>query len=123
MGVANAVFNEISLNGGSMDLSGLTVAQLRALQEQVKQALKDREHEELSKAREQILAIAQSAGISLQDLLGGQSRSKSSATKVKVAVRYRHPSDASLQWTGRGRQPKWIQEWVSSGKTLDALRV
>lgn len=106
-----------------MDLSGLTVAQLRVLQEQVKQALKDREHEELAKAREQILAIAQSAGISLKDLLGGQSRSKSSATKTKVAVRYRHPSDASLQWTGRGRQPKWIQEWVASGKSLDALHV
>ena len=105
-----------------MDLSGLSVVQLRVLQDEVKQALKDREHEELSKAREQILAIAQSAGISLKDLLG-QSRSKSGATKAKVAVRYRHPSNASLQWTGRGRQPKWIQEWVASGNTLDALHV
>ena len=50
-----------------MDLSGLTVAQLRVLQEQVKQSLKDREHEEMTKAREQILAIAQSAGISLKN--------------------------------------------------------
>ena len=44
-----------------MDLSGLTVAELKALQDQVKQALKDREHQEQVKAREQILAIAQSA--------------------------------------------------------------
>ncbi|HWX00130.1 H-NS histone family protein [Collimonas sp.] len=106
-----------------MDLSGLTVAELRTLQEQVKQALKDREHLELTKAREQILAIAQSAGISLQDLLGAQSRSKSAAPKAKVAVRYRHPSDALLQWTGRGRQPKWVQDWVASGQSLDAIRV
>ncbi|SDX50487.1 DNA-binding protein H-NS [Collimonas sp. OK242] len=106
-----------------MDLSGLTVAELRALQDQVKQALKDREHQEQAKAREQILAIAQSAGISLQDLLGTQSRSKSSASKTKVAVRYRHPSDPLLQWTGRGRQPKWVQDWVASGQSLDAIRV
>ncbi|WP_211451745.1 H-NS family nucleoid-associated regulatory protein [Collimonas antrihumi] len=106
-----------------MDLSGLTVAELRALQDQVKQALKDREHQEQVKAREQILAIAQSAGISLQDLLGAQSRGKSTAPKAKVAVRYRHPSDALLQWTGRGRQPKWVQDWVASGKSLDAIRV
>lgn len=106
-----------------MDLSGLSVVELRALQDQVKQALKDREHEEQAKAREQILAIAQSAGISLQDLLGAQSRSKNTASKAKVAVRYRHPSDASLQWTGRGRQPKWVQDWVASGQSLDAVRV
>jgi len=106
-----------------MDLSGLTVAELKALQDQVKQALKDREHQEQSKAREQILAIAQSAGISLQDLLGAQLRGKTTVAKVKVAVRYRHPSDASLQWTGRGRQPKWVQDWVASGQSLDAVRV
>jgi len=106
-----------------MDLSGLTVAELKALQDQVKQALKDREHQEQVKAREQILAIAQSAGISLHDLLGAQSRGKTTVSKVKVAVRYRHPSDASLQWTGRGRQPKWVQDWVASGQPLDAIRV
>jgi len=106
-----------------MDVSGLSVAELRALQDQVKQALKDREHEEQAKAREQILAIAQSAGISLQELLGTQSRVKNATSKAKVAVRYRHPSDASLQWTGRGRQPKWIQDWVASGQSLDAIRV
>ena len=106
-----------------MDLSGLSVAELRALQDEIKQTLKDREQQELTKAREQILAIAQNAGISLQDLLGAGSRSKSSAPKAKVAVCYRHPSDANLQWTGRGRQPKWVQEWVASGQTLDAIRV
>ena len=106
-----------------MDVSGLSVAELRALQDQVKQVLKDREHEEQEKAREQILAIAQSAGISLQELLGAQSRVKHSPSKAKVAVRYRHPSDASLQWTGRGRQPKWVQDWVASGQSLDAIRV
>lgn len=106
-----------------MDLSGLSVANLRTLEEQVKQTLKAREQEELIKAREQILAIAQSVGLPLKDLLSTQSRTKSSVTKTKVAVRYRHPSDASLQWTGRGRQPKWVQDWVVAGQSLDALRV
>nr|WP_329956109.1 H-NS histone family protein [Collimonas silvisoli] len=52
-----------------------------------------------------------------------QAKGKSRGVKAKVAVRYRHPSDASLQWTGRGRQPKWVQEWVSAGKALEELRV
>jgi len=106
-----------------MNLSDLSVTELRALQEQVQKEIKTREQEELVKARQQILAIAQSAGISLKDLLGTQSQAKNGAAKAKVAVRYRSPADASLQWTGRGRQPKWVQEWVSSGKSLDELRV
>ncbi|WP_329956710.1 H-NS histone family protein [Collimonas humicola] len=101
----------------------MTVAELRTLQDQVKQALKDREHQEQVKAREQILAIAQGAGISLQDLFGAQSRGKTTTSKAKVAVRYRHPSDSLLQWTGRGRQPKWVQDWVASGNSLDTIRV
>jgi len=106
-----------------MNLSDLSVTELRALQEQVQKEIKTREQEELVKARQQILAIAQSAGISLKELLGTQSQVKDRAAKAKVAVRYRHPADASLQWTGRGRQPKWVQEWISSGRFVDELRV
>lgn len=106
-----------------MDLSGLSVTDLRALQEQVKQELKKREHDEVAKAREQIMAIAQSVGIPLKELIGGQVRAKTGTVPVKVAIRYRHPSDTSLQWTGRGRQPKWVRDWVTSGQSLDALRV
>jgi DNA-binding protein H-NS len=41
----------------------------------------------------------------------------------RVAVRYRNPDDATQQWTGRGRQPKWIKEWLEADKSLDLLRV
>ncbi|WP_025918227.1 H-NS family nucleoid-associated regulatory protein [Herminiimonas sp. CN] len=106
-----------------MDLSGLSSADLRALQEQVKQELKKREQQDLTKAREQIMAIAQSVGVPLKELMGGQARAAKAAAVTKVAVRYRHPADASLQWTGRGRQPKWVQDWLASGQSLDALKV
>lgn len=110
--------------GSGVDLSKLSVAELRALQDEVKLALKEREQEEQSKAREQILAIAQSAGISLKELLGGSPRGAGKGGKGgKVAVQYRHPSNASQQWTGRGRQPAWVRDWVKSGKSLDDLRV
>lgn len=109
-----------------MDLSGLSLTDLRALQEQVKQEIKKREHDDVIKAREQILAIAQSVGIPLKELMGGQGRvvkTKTGAVVLKVAARYRHPANASLQWTGRGRQPKWVQDWVASGQSIDALRI
>lgn len=37
------------------------------------------------------------------------------------AVRYRNPADATQTWTGRGKQPKWVREWIEGGKSLDHL--
>lgn len=107
-----------------MDLSNLSLGDLRNLQEQIKQEMKKREHQEVQKAREQILAIAQSVGVPLKDLMTStRGGAKATGGTGSVAVRYRHPDDASQQWTGRGRQPKWVKEWVEGGKSIDQLRV
>lgn len=103
-----------------MDLAKLSIAELRKLQDRLQLELGRREQQALAQARQKVLAIAQSAGIPLTELLAGVSRPKDGA---KVAVRYRHPDDASQQWTGRGRQPRWVREWIASGKPIDLLRV
>jgi DNA-binding protein H-NS len=102
-----------------MDLSNLSLAELRAMQEDIKKQMKKREQDDLVKAREQILAIAQSVGVSVKDLVGAGIRAKTGT----VAVRFRNPADASQQWTGRGRQPKWVKDWADSGKSMDLLKV
>lgn len=39
------------------------------------------------------------------------------------AVRYRNPQDPGQAWTGRGRQPKWVSDWIGAGKSLETLQV
>lgn len=107
-----------------MDLSELSLAELSALQEKIKQEVKQRQKQEVVRAREQILAIAQSVGMPLDELLGSASaKAKPAKTRKPVAVRYRHPKDASLQWTGRGRQPQWVKDWLAGGNSMDSLGV
>ena len=109
-----------------MDLSNMSLGDLRNLQEQIKQEMKKREQQEVQKAREQILAIAQSVGVPLKDLIGTSGRgAKVGAMRapVRSPCVIRNPANASQQWTGRGRQPKWVKEWVEGGKSLDKLRV
>ena len=36
---------------------------------------------------------------------------------------YRHPENVELEWTGRGRKPKWVEAWLASGSTLENLLV
>jgi DNA-binding protein H-NS len=38
-------------------------------------------------------------------------------------VQYRNPQDASQEWTGRGRQPGWVKEFLASGKNLMSAKV
>ncbi len=102
-----------------MDLSELSISELQSLQNKINQEIKKRQKEKIAQAREQIMSIALDAGLPLKDLISAPARGKG----MKVAVRYRHPADPSLQWTGRGHQPRWVREWIASGKTLDALRI
>lgn len=102
-----------------MELSTMTMVQLRHLHDQLVQELKLRERQDLSQARDQIMAIAQQAGIPLKQLILDGPHPRAG----KVAVRYRNPDNASEQWTGRGRQPVWVRNWVESGKAIELLRV
>lgn len=103
-----------------MDLAKLSIAELRKLRDQLTLELGRREQQQLASARQQVLAIAQQAGIPLSELVASLNRPND---RRKVAVRYRHPADASLQWTGRGRQPAWFRDWLASGKPIDQLLV
>lgn len=102
-----------------MDLSNLSASDLRNLQEQVKRELKKRETQDLQKAKEEILAIAQRVGLPLKELIATNPRGKGGT----VAARFRNPDDSAQQWTGRGRQPKWVKDWVDGGKSIDDLRI
>jgi len=103
-----------------MDLSTLTVAQLRELQQKIPQELKKRESKEKGAVLGKLKALAQAHGYSLEQLLEKEAVAKAQRT---VKVKYRHPQDASLTWTGRGRTPKWVAQWQAEGGKLENLLV
>jgi DNA-binding protein H-NS len=103
------------------DLSNYSLAKLRALEVQVIDELKTRHFLSVSKAREQILHIAQSAGISVKDLMAGKSAPR--AKSAPGAAKFRNPDDSTQEWSGRGRQPNWIKAWTASGKSLDDAKI
>lgn len=105
-----------------MDISTLTVAQLRELQQQIPAEIKRREAEEKVNVLNELRAIAKTRGYAIEELLGKETKVKSN-TGNKVKVKYRHPQNAEFEWTGRGRKPKWVESWVANGGSLDNLLV
>ena len=107
-----------------MDLSTLTIAEMQDLVARLPAEIDRRKAEEKQKVLEQMSALASSHGFSLDELVNKKVAGKKSAGGRKtVAVKYRHPANPDNTWTGRGRKPLWVIEWLESGNTLDAITV
>ena len=105
-----------------VDLSDYNLSELKGLQAEIENEIKARQKQEVTKAREQILAIAQGLGVSVEELLAnGGAKPKGNGKKVQA--RYQNPANNAQTWTGRGRQPKWIAEGLAGGKSLDDFRI
>ena len=36
-------------------------------------------------------------------------------------IKYRHPENHAINWSGKGRKPQWITDWIAAGKSLSDL--
>jgi DNA-binding protein H-NS len=106
-----------------IDLSSYNLGELKGLEHEIEIEIKGRKQQDVQKARAQILAIAQAAGISVEELLVNKTSKAKGRKGLKVKPQYQNPSDNTQTWSGRGRQPKWIAEGVAVGKAMDDFRI
>ncbi len=58
----------------------------------------------------------------LDHLIEGLDRGDGTAPVLQGhTVRYRHPEKADLVWSGKGKKPKWVADWIAAGKPLTEL--
>jgi DNA-binding protein H-NS len=99
------------------DLSKYSLAQLRALEVQVIEELKTRHYLSVSKAREQILYIAQTAGVSVEKLMASKGPRASKADKADKASKAQVP-----QSRRPGPAMGWARPPTGLGENLDRVR-
>jgi DNA-binding protein H-NS len=63
-----------------------------------------------------IAAINRDAGLTGDDMVTAGVRG------TRVAARYRHPTDASKVWTGRGRSPLWVDDIGGLHNAIDLTK-
>ncbi|MEL6954382.1 MAG: H-NS histone family protein [Pseudomonadota bacterium] len=108
-----------------VDLSKLTLAELQTLRSDVDAALAAQEQSARANALKEVEAAAKAHGFALTDLTGGtkpKPRAKRKAP-APAAPKYQHPENASLTWSGRGRQPRWFKEAVDGGASPDQFLI
>ncbi|MEM6496263.1 MAG: H-NS histone family protein, partial [Pseudomonadota bacterium] len=108
-----------------IDLSKLRLAELQTLSSDVDAALAAQEQTARATALKEVEAAAKAHGFTLTDLTGS-SQSKPRAKRkaaAPAAPKYQHPENASLTWSGRGRQPRWFKEAVDGGASPDQFLI
>lgn len=114
-----------------IEISQLPLADLQQLLVALPKEIEKRRAQERALVREELAALARARGFNLDDLLASPqftgdpaAIADSGRTQRRPApVKYRHPLQAELAWSGRGKTPRWINAWIAEGKTMAELAV
>lgn len=113
----------------SIDLSTLSITELRRLAKNVDKAIETAENKRLKEAKAAIEKVAKEYGVSIGALVadekpnGKAKKAKPAAKKTAAKPKYRNPADPKQTWTGKGRRPKWYLDAVAGGKAEADLLV
>jgi DNA-binding protein H-NS len=118
--------------GESVDnLEGMSETQLRGLIQRAEMMLRERS----AKRIEELKQLAKEAGFEVTltkigEMESGRRRRRGAAGKTargdrraEVSAKYQNPNNAEDKWSGRGRQPKWVQTALSHGRKLEDLAI
>lgn len=119
-----------------MDLKSLSLGKLNTLNLRIAREIEVRERVGKADVITKLRKLAAAEGFALEELLGmppqpqatATATAKAKRTKKAVAqkraplpVRYAHPGNPGLKWSGRGRRPSWVELWTQNGGAMSAL--
>ena len=113
----------------SIRLSALNLKELESLQKKIQNEIKKRHSKTQEEGLKKIKLIAAEYGLSASELKNlsivksRKIKSKPGKKRGPVAPKYRDPSNSANTWTGRGRQPKWVEAFLGSGGRLDQITI
>ncbi len=117
-----------------MDLNALSLSELRRLQGRIEAEIRRRNDTARRNFMKKMKKLAAEEGVSLTEVIGEISQEKKTtasparkrkgkggAAKKTGVFKYFHPEQPGVGWSGRGRRPQWVLDWLEQGKPLDAL--
>jgi DNA-binding protein H-NS len=102
-----------------IDLENLSLDELKRLQKDVANEIKNYKDRDKKKALAEVEAFARERGLAPADL----SEIARRRTRKPAKPKYANPDEPSQTWTGRGRRPRWLEAALAQGRTLDDMAI
>jgi DNA-binding protein H-NS len=114
----------------SLDFESMSDQELRELMQRAQETLKARVTGRIEEFRQ----LAREAGLTVTLTKIGegearrgrrrlQERAEGDDRRRDVPAKYRNPDNPAETWAGRGRKPKWVEDKLAHGATLDDLLI
>ncbi|WP_139558573.1 H-NS histone family protein [Methylotetracoccus oryzae] len=103
------------------DFSKLSEQELSVLIADASKALEAKRQQARRDVLAQIKSLASTIGVDVQ--ITEQAPEANTRKGSKVAIKYRDPGNPNNAWSGRGVKPRWLQEYVDQGRSVDEFRV
>ena len=106
-----------------INFAQMSTSQLESAKGEIEQLLESRKGKEFE--INQVIESLKTKGLSVYDLLERVNGGKGSRSRVlgAAAIKFRHPDNTSLTWSGRGKRPTWIKAYLEKGGSMDNLAV
>ena len=117
-----------------MDLTSLSLGKLNTLNQRIGREIKARERVGKADVIKKLRKLATAEGFTLEELLSlpqqaqatppakaKRTRKAVAKQKAPLPIRYAHPGNPKLKWSGRGRRPSWVEVWTQNGGAMSAL--
>jgi len=95
-----------------VNLSKMGLKELLTLQVDLEQEIANARMRERQEVLSRMEELAQEAGFSMNELVGGKTRKGKTSTS---AAKYANPDNRAETWTGRGRKPNWLVDKLKKG--------
>jgi len=103
-----------------INLNKVPLSELIRIEKEIPKVIAKLKKAEKKALKKKIAALAAESGFDLKELLDNNSPVN---RRKKVPPKYQNPNNNTQTWTGRGRKPKWIEEHLNNGGSLDDLLI
>jgi DNA-binding protein H-NS len=104
-----------------LDFESLSIEELTHILKEVSRIVDKRVVAEIGQNRLYAQKFAESVGLEVKGTRQNLKEKKGGSEK-RTSI-YKHPENDSLVWEGSGRKPKWLTDFLKSGRKLDDFRV
>ena len=103
-----------------IDLSQFaTVEELQKLTRDIEAEIERRQEADRERLMAQVREAATRYGMSVEEFFERPAKKQRSRPEPK----YRNPDNTKQTWSGRGKQPAWLQAALEAGGTLEELEI
>lgn len=118
----NTLWNKIMTDLTYLSLEKLKtipLAELLKLKPNLEKAIEDLQKDKKTELIRNLLAEAKANGISLDEFK--ELTPTDTKTQNKLPSKYKNSNNET--WSGHGRKPKWVENWIADGNNLEDLLI